>query len=70
MVALNPDLQISLEREALQRGTTADHLLAQLVQEWLEDAEDVRVAEECLSAIREGKMSVSSLDEVRRELGC
>ncbi len=68
-IDLPPDVEARLTNLAERTGlSTADHVRHAVI-EHLDAIDDVADAEQALDDIRSGRSSVTSLDEVERELG-
>ena len=52
-----------------QTGRTKAYYLREMIENGIENMEDYYLASEVLQRVREGKESVHSADEVRRDLG-
>ena len=66
---LDPATDRKLAREAKRKGRTKTALARAALVEWLQEQEDIRVAEERLRRVGSGKSRTFSADEVKRELG-
>lgn len=66
---LPPDLDARLQHLAAQTGRSQTDYVLEAVREYLDDLEDVALAEEELEAIRVGASSTVPLAEVMREYG-
>ncbi len=64
-VALSPELERSLQAIALEHGKSGDEIVRELVERFIEDQEDIRLAEEALK--EPGR--IWSMEEVEREFG-
>jgi predicted DNA-binding protein len=63
MITLPEHLEQPFKRLAEQQHQSADKLLAQLVEEYLEDYHDIQLAEQTLKEIERGEVKVLSLAE-------
>ena len=66
-MAIRLDKELERERDLLAkaRGSNRSALVREAIVQYLEDNEDIRLAEEALSTMR----STKALQQVRRELG-
>jgi RHH-type transcriptional regulator, rel operon repressor / antitoxin RelB len=68
-IELPEDIESRLDQLARQTGKTkADHVL-EAILEYLDDLEDLRIAESRLEDIRAGRSKTIPLDQVMREYG-
>lgn len=58
-----------LQSAATELGETPSNVILTAIENYLEDRDDVRRAEEILDKIHSGKMRTYTLEEVERELG-
>lgn len=63
MITLPEYLEQPFKQIAEQKHETADQLLTQLVEEFLEDYHDIQLAEQTLKEIERGEVKVLSLAE-------
>jgi predicted DNA-binding protein len=63
MISLPEHLEQPFKQIAEQKHETADQLLTQLVEEFLEDYHDIQLAEQTLKEIESGEVKVLSLAE-------
>jgi RHH-type rel operon transcriptional repressor/antitoxin RelB len=66
---LDPATDRKLAREAKRKGRTKTALARAALIDWLDEQEDVRLAEERLQRLGSGKSRTFTADEVKRELG-
>jgi|CXWL01.1.fsa_nt_gi RHH-type rel operon transcriptional repressor/antitoxin RelB len=66
---LNPATDRKLTRLAKSRGMTKTAIAREALVERLEEAEDIRIAEDRLKRLDAGKSRTYSMAEVKRELG-
>lgn len=66
---LKPAIDRKLARLAKSRGMTKTAIAREALVERLEEAEDIRIAEERLKRLDVGKSRTYSMAEVKRELG-
>lgn len=66
---LNPATDRKLARLAKSRGMTKTAIAREALVERLEEAEDIRIAEDRLKRLDAGKSRTYSMAEVKRELG-
>ncbi len=66
---LDPATDRALAREAKRKGRTKTALARAAVIDWLDEQEDLRIAEERLRRIESGKSRTYTLEEVERRLG-
>lgn len=66
---LDPATDRALSREAKRKGSTKAALARGAVLQWLEDQDDIRIAEERLKRLAAGKSRTYTMAEVKRELG-
>jgi len=65
MVPLSPEIEKSLHALAEERGRSETDIIRELVEQYIEDQEDIRAAEEVLKA--PGR--IWTMEEVEREFG-
>ena len=65
----NPQLKIRVENLAKQTKRPAAFYYNYLLDEYLDELEDIFLAEEVVKKIRSGKEKTYSLEETERELG-
>jgi RHH-type rel operon transcriptional repressor/antitoxin RelB len=63
------DLALRLQALTERTGRSETSYVLEAVNEYLEDFEDVQIAEERLADIRSGRSRTYTLEEVERELG-
>ncbi len=68
-IRLPEEIEIRLARLAEQTGRTKTFYAREAILRYLEDLEDVYLAEKRLEDLRAGRSSTSSIDEVRARLG-
>ncbi|MBK1718519.1 CopG family transcriptional regulator [Thiocystis violacea] len=68
-VQIPPALEERLTVVAKAAGRRPDECVIEAVLDYLEDLEDVRLAEERLINLREGRSSTLTLEEVMRDYG-
>ena len=68
-IRLPPEIEDRLDRLARKTGRTKTYYAREAILEYLDDLEDVHLAERRYAALIAGKSSMSSLDEVERALG-
>jgi len=68
-VQLPEELERRLDNLAKETGRSKADYIAEAVAEYLEDLEDMSLAEQTLKRIRQGKEKTYSLEEVEREFG-
>lgn len=66
---LPPDIEARLEALAKATGRTKSYYAREAILEYLDDLEDMYLAEKTLEQVRRGEMKTHSLDDVERELG-
>jgi predicted DNA-binding protein len=66
---LDPLTDRKLALEAKRKGRTKTALARTAVSEWLEEQEDIRVSEQRLKRVAEGKSRTFSMTDVKRALG-
>jgi predicted DNA-binding protein len=66
MITLPEYLEQPFKRLAEQKHQSADKLLAQLIEEYLEDYHDIQLAEQAIAEINSGKAKVLSLADARK----
>ena len=66
---LDPATERALTREAKRKGRTKTALARAALIDWLDEQEDIRIAEERLRRIESGKARTYTLEEVERRLG-
>ncbi len=71
MLALRLPTEIEERLEALAKATgrTKSYYAREAILEYLDDLEDIYLAEKTLEQVRRGEMTTHSLDDVERELG-
>lgn len=67
-VRLPDDLQHRLDHLALQTGRAKSYYVKAALESYMEDLEDILLANAVLERVRAGKEKVYSLEEVEREL--
>ncbi|HID03305.1 MAG TPA: ribbon-helix-helix protein, CopG family [Desulfobacterales bacterium] len=68
-IRLPEEIEKRLTRLAEQTGRTKTYYAREAILRYLEDLEDVYLAEKRLEDLRTGRSSTSSIDEVRKRLG-
>ena len=68
-VQLPKDAEKRLEDLARKTGRSKEDYITEAVLEYLDDLEDIYLAEQALERIRRGEERTYSLEEVERELG-
>jgi RHH-type rel operon transcriptional repressor/antitoxin RelB len=68
-IELSEEAFARLKAAADENGETLTHLAALATEQFLEDIEDVKLAEEILGQIESGEMKTYTLEEVSRKLG-
>lgn len=68
-IRLAPELENRLDFLAQKTGRSKAFYLRELVERGMEDLEDYYLAAAVLERVRKGEESVSSIDEVERDLG-
>ena len=68
-VRLSDDTYARLKRLADNTGRSATFYIREAIEEHLEDLEDIYLAEQALTRLRQGKERTWSLDEIEQELG-
>lgn len=68
-IRLPEEIETRLARLAEQTGRTKTFYAREAILRYLEDLEDVYLAEKRLEDLRAGRSSTSSIDEVRVRLG-
>jgi len=68
-IRLPEEIETRLARLAEQTGRTKTFYAREAILRYLEDLEDVYLAEKRLEDLRAGRSSTSSIDEVRARLG-
>lgn len=68
-VQLPEELERRLDNLAKETGRSKADYIAEAVAEYLEDLEDMSLAEQTLERIRQGEEKTYSLEEVEREFG-
>lgn len=66
---LDPATDRALAREAKRTGRTKTALARVALMDWLDEQEDIRIAEDRLKRLTAGKSRTYSMVEVKRELG-
>lgn len=66
MIALPDYLEQSFKAIAEKNHESADQLLARLVEDFLEDYQDIQLAEKTLDDIEQGKTKVLSLADAKK----
>ena len=66
---LDPATDRKLTQEAKRKGRTKTAVVRTALLDWLDEQEDIRIAEERLARLAAGKSRTYSMDEVKRELG-
>jgi RHH-type transcriptional regulator, rel operon repressor / antitoxin RelB len=66
---LPEDLEARLEALARKTGRTKSFYAREAIVEYIDDLEDLYLAQKRYALIEKGKSSTMSLDEVERELG-
>jgi len=68
-IRLPEEIEKRLTRLAEQTGRTKTYYAREAILRYLEDLEDVYLAEKRLEDLRTGRSSTSSIDEVRKRFG-
>ena len=68
-IRLPSDIEERLERLAKATGRTKTYYAREAILEYLDDLEDLYLAEQCLIDHRAGRSQTYTLEEVERELG-
>jgi RHH-type rel operon transcriptional repressor/antitoxin RelB len=68
-IRLPAEVESRLDALAKATGRTKTFYARQAIIEYLDDLEDIYLAEQRLADIRAGRSSLHSLDEVERDLG-
>lgn len=68
-IRLDPETERRLDTLAARTGRTKAFYLREAIAGYLDDMEDVYLAEKELKAVREGRARTYSLGEMKRELG-
>ena len=68
-IRLPADIENRLDQLAQSTGRTKTFYAREAIMEYLDDLEDIYLAEKRLSDVYAGKSKTFSLDEVRSELG-
>ena len=68
-VRLPDELNERLMSLANRTGRTASYYLREALEEYIDEMEDIYLAEQALAQVRSGEQRTYSLDEVERELG-
>jgi len=68
-IRLPEDLEARLEALAKKTGRTKSFYAREAIVEYIDDLEDLYLAQKRYALIEKGKASTLSLDEVERELG-
>lgn len=68
-IRLDPETERRLDDLADRTGRTKAYYLREAIAGYLDEMEDVYLAEKELKAVREGRARTYSLDEVKRGLG-
>ena len=66
---LDPVTDRQLTREAKRVGRTKTAIARAALVDWLDEQEDIRIAEERLRRLESGKSRTYTLEEVERRLG-
>ncbi len=66
---LDPATDRKLAREAKRKGRTKAAVVRAALLDWLDEQEDIRIAEERTKRLEAGKSRTVSLEEVERRLG-
>lgn len=66
---LPEELYDRLNRLAEETGRTRSFYIRQLIEKYLDDLEDIYLAEETLERVRAGKEKLYTLEEAEAELG-
>jgi RHH-type rel operon transcriptional repressor/antitoxin RelB len=69
LAQLPQDAEKRLEDLARKTGRSKEDYITEAVLEYLDDLEDIYLAEQALERIRRGEERTYSLEEVERELG-
>lgn len=68
-IRLPEEVEQRLDRLAKRSGRTKTYYAREAILRYLEDLEDIQIAEERLRAIREGRSKTVPLDEVMKRYG-
>jgi len=68
-IRLPQDIEQRLDDLAKRTGRTKTYYAREAILEYLDDLEDIYLAEEALNRIRRGEERTYTLDEVEHELG-
>ncbi len=68
-IRLPEEIETRLARLAEQTGRTKTYYAREAILRYLEDLEDIYLAEKRLEDLRAGRSSTSTLEEVRERLG-
>lgn len=68
-IRLPAEIEQRLEALALATGRTKTFYAREAILEYMDDLEDLYLAESRLGALREGRSRTFTLDEVERDLG-
>ena len=68
-IRLPVEIEERLERLAQATGRTKTYYAREAILEYLDDLEDIYLAEQTLERVRRGEMRTHTLDEVERDLG-
>jgi hypothetical protein len=67
-IQIAPELEAGLQSAAAREGLTPDEMAARVLAEWLEDRQDVEIAQFRLANPVAGEAN-RTLDDLRRHLG-
>lgn len=68
-VRLPDELNERLRALAKRTGRTASYYMREALEEYIDDMEDIYLAEQALQRLRNGQERTYTLDEVERDLG-
>lgn len=68
-IRTTPELKERIQRLADETGRTVSWYMNKVLEEKIDDLEDIYLAEKTLEEIRVGSQSVSSSDDVYKDLG-
>lgn len=68
-IRLDHETEQRLDDLAARTGRTKAFYLRRAIKHYLDEMEDLHLAEKELMAVREGRSRTYSLDEIKRELG-
>jgi RHH-type rel operon transcriptional repressor/antitoxin RelB len=68
-IELSDETFARLAAAAEEMGQTSEHLALLAIEQFLEDIDDVKRAEEILDQVESGEMETYPLEEVMRKLG-